>query len=150
MKHTLLLLLPMLLIAGSSWGAEQATPTVYSNTRLFKICDAVSATGTCGTLANGTGNDLYVGAMGYNQFTVTFSQTGTNASCDVYIGDQDTLDAMTATSTLTATDGTKINSTSLSSASTAQSFEGPFNIMWVTCTSGTALHTVRVLAWRNP
>ncbi len=153
MKQTILLFLSCLLTASLSYAAEQATPTVYSNVRLFKMCDAEDTTGTCDSAA---GVDLYAAVLGYNQFTITFSQTSggnDDAFCDIYIGDQDLVDTITPTSALLSTDGTKINSTTLSLTSTAQSFEGPFNIMWIICTEDTETartHTVRILASRTP
>ena len=151
MKHTLLLFFSLLLVANSSWGAEQVLPVVYMNDRVFTMCDAMSATGVCDTTSDGSGNDLFASVVGMRQFTVHFSQPTTgngDASCDIYIGDETVYNSLLDTDSLTPSDGTKINSTSLSLSSTAQSFEAPFFFMWVSCTSDTGVgtHTVTIQA----
>jgi hypothetical protein len=149
MKNKLLLaILAVLLCAGPAFsqtaGPTPAPSNSNSRGKTFEICTAVSVNGTCDSVGDGTGTDLFMQVSKYRQFTVYFEQSGTNATCEIYLGDQDLSNNLT--DFLTATDGTKINSTSLSSAAAAQSFEGPFYILWVDCLAGTGTHTVTIQA----
>ncbi len=145
MKHALLFLVA-LLMAGVASASEPAIATVLGNTKTFTLCSDEGSSGVCDTAA---GVDLYAEVATYRQYTVYLSQTGgTTATCDIYVGDRalsiSNGGAMPAS--LSNSDGTKINSTLLSSTSTAQSFEGPFWVMWITCTDGDGTHTVTMQA----
>jgi hypothetical protein len=144
MKEFALTILAVLLLAGTAIGATPATKTSHSSGVTFNMCTLNSVTGVCDSDADGNGTDLFASVSNYQKFTAYFSQSGTGAVCDIYVGDA-ALGAAIPT-TLATTDGTKINPTQLSSSSTAQSFEAPFYIMWVTCTVGTGTHTVTIQA----
>ena len=133
----------IMVLASMAMVAAQGAPRNANSRGLtFEMCDAKSATGTCD---NAAGIDVYALVEEYSQFTVFFSQdTGTLRTCELYCGDQDTFNNIGAT--LTASDGTKLNSTSFSSSSTAQSFEAPFFFMFVICANGTGTHSVLIQA----
>ena len=144
MKHTLLFLIAFLM-AGVASAAEPAIPIVLGNTKVFTLCNAEGDSGVC----EAGGADTYANVATYRQYTVYLSQTGgTTATCDIYVGDRalSISNSGAMPTSLSDTDGTKINSTLLSSTSTAQSFEGPFWVMWITCTDGSGVHTVTMQA----
>ncbi len=137
------LMMTIMLMASLAMVAAQGAPRNANSRGLtFEMCDEKSATGTCD---NAAGIDVYALVEEYSQFTVFFSQdSGTLRECQLYGGDQDAFNNLGAT--ISATDGTKLNSTSFSSTVTAQSFEAPFFFMFVICAEGSGTHSVLIQA----
>jgi hypothetical protein len=130
-------ILAVLLVAGPSFAATGAPNASNTNGKTYEMCDGLGVSGVC---YNADSVDLYAAIPAYRQFTFFFSETGAGATCDIYAGTQDLANNMPVE--LDSSYGTKINSISLSSAATAQSFEAPFYILWVECVAGSGDHTV--------
>lgn len=131
-------IIAVLLMASLAGASTLAPSASNANGKTFEMCTALSSSGVC---ANAAGQHLYAEVMSSRKFTVFFSETGSGgATCEVYAGSQDLINNRPVE--LAATDGTKINSISLSAAATAQSFEAPFAMLWIECVAGAGTHTV--------
>lgn len=119
--------------------APATATAAFTDDLIVTLCEAEADDGVCEI----DGVDSFAIVLGYKQYTVHFSQAGTGATCHVFIGDKTLAD--TLPTDLDAL-GSQITFTALSSTSTAQSFEGPFYVIWVKCTAGSTTHTVSLHA----
>jgi hypothetical protein len=147
-----LIVMASLLVATTAAAATKAPSARQSRGYTYTMCLADTINGVCDSAHDGSGTDVYIRADEFSQFTVFFSTAGGNgdATCEIYGGTQDLYDDVAdgTTVTLAITDGTKLNSVSLSSTQTALSYEAPFFIMWMDCTAdtGAGTHTVTIQA----
>lgn len=119
--------------------APATATAAFSEDLIVTLCSADADDGVC----DSGGVDLFAIVVGYKQFTLYFSEAGTGATCDVFVGDS--ILAATLPADLSSA-GDQINTISLSSTAATMSIEAPFYVMWISCASGTTTHTVTLQA----
>jgi len=142
MFKKLALLFVLLFLAGPAFGLTERAPFIkHAGGGTIKLCQGSTITGTCQTPSLA---DAYYDVSRYRSFTVTFFESGTGGSCDLYYATR--LRADSGPANLDASTGVRITTASLTMAAPGQRITGTFYWIYGICTAGSASHTLTVQA----